>query len=78
MSTSSIDELKVEPLPRDIRKVANMSTRMVGKALGLSHVRISQIERKGTDSTKHIQAMADLYGVSFEVMRAAISRVSVC
>ena len=54
-----------------LRHRASLTTRQVGAQMGLSHARIVQIEGEGTKDMDQLEALAAIYGVGFDEMRAA-------
>lgn len=54
----------------ELRNGCGMTTRQAAGKLGISHARVSQIEKEGTNNLDTLEKMAQVYGVSFDIMRA--------
>ncbi len=56
-----------------LRNKTGLTVRQVGERIGLTHPRIVQIEGEGTKDMDQLEALAAIYGVSFDEIRVANS-----
>ncbi len=56
---------------RDLRKRKGLNLAELGRIMGRTHARMSQIENHGTDKMSVLKRLAEIYEVDFEVVKEA-------
>ena len=74
MSTATLAPPSPDDTLTDLRSRAGLTTRQAGERMGLTHARIVQIEDTGSDSIDQLEALAAIYDVTEDEIRAANKR----